>query len=183
MLRLALITFMVVIGLLIGLSFTPEKVKVFPNTFIKLEQARLTLYPSADPDATWNFKAREILYEPNSREATLFNLTDGQRIINEKVDFTLHSEEVTIDKFDNLWGDSIYVHLNNANWDLDMHSNKGKQALINQNFGKFEIPLLLYRGDGISESRDENVRMNFDLTDFEAGGPDTVGYNRFTDEY
>ncbi len=183
MLKLALIGFTIVVGLLVALSFSPEKVKVFPNTFIELNEAQLTLYPSADPEATWSFKAQKTLYEPDTRESTLFNLSDGKRVVNDEVDFTLNSNKVTIDQADNLRGDLIYVHINNANWDLDMHANEGRQVLIDQNIGKFEVPRLLYRGDGISESRDENVRMNFDLTEFEAGGPGTIGYNSFIDEY
>ncbi len=183
MLKLALIAFTVVIGLLIALSFSPEKVKVFPNTFIELSEAKLTLYPSADPEATWSFKTQKIIYEPDTRESELIELTDGKRVVDNEVDFTLASEQITIDQADNLRGDLIYVHINNANWDLDMHAKNNRQVLIDQNIGKFEVPLLLYRGDGISESRDENVSMNFDLTQFEAGGPGTIGYNSFTDEY
>ena len=110
-------------------------------------------------------------------------MSDGKRVINNEVDFTLTSDRVTIDQADNLRGELIYVHINDANWDLDMHASEYRQVLIDQNIGKFEVPLLLYRGDGISESRDENVRMNFDLTEFEAGGPGTIGYNGFIDEY
>ncbi len=183
MLRLALVAFTVVIVLLIALAFSPEKVKVFPNTFIELSESKLTLYPSADPEATWSFKAQKILYEPDTRESELFDLSDGKRVVNDEVDFTLTSDRVTIDQADNLRGDLIYVHINNANWDLDMHASEYRQVLIDQNVGKFEVPLLLYRGDGISESRDENVRMNFDLTEFEAGGPGTIGHNSFIDEH
>ena len=182
MLRLTLIGFSLIVLLLLALSITPKKNRVIPQSIVELNSARLTLYPRADPEATWNFQAGQILYEPESRESTLINLEDGERIVADEVDFTLQSERMTIDGNDDLYGKQVSVHINDANWDLNMQAYKGRDVLIDQNRGKFEVPLLFYSGSGLEESRDENVRMNFNLTNFEAGGLGTIGYTNLVDE-
>ncbi|MEZ4629389.1 MAG: hypothetical protein R2880_01480 [Deinococcales bacterium] len=181
--RLALIALAVVITVLIGLSFLPENSSTNPDTTIHLQEARLSLYPEADPDAIWHFDVAKVDYQPESREADLYEVTNGARMLGEEVDFTLVADKINIDQQDNLHGDTIFVQLvKEGDWNLDMYAHKNRQVLIDQNRGKFEVPLLLYRGSGIEESRAENVRMNFDLTEFESGGPDTENYDRFIDE-
>ncbi len=181
MLRLALLALITVVIVLIGLSLLPQETREIPGSDIQLANTALTLYPEADPNAVWFFEAASADYQPNARTTTLFNVDEGRRVVGGETDFTLNADELVIDNRDNLRGDEIFVYLIEANWNLHMQADDGRQVLIDQSQGKFEVPLLTYSGDGIGESRDENVRMNFDLTDFEAGGPGTVGYNRFAD--
>ncbi len=181
MLRLATIVFTAVVIALLAVSLLPARTRTIPERLIQLGEVNLTLYPQADPEAVWSFSAKKVDYLPQSRETTLYDIADSQRVIKGEVDFTLESELLTIDSQENLRGEQMSVHLIEANWDLDMQARDERQVLIDQRRGKFEVPLLLYSGDGIQESRDENVRMNFDLTDFEAGGPSSIGYNRFID--
>lgn len=181
MLRLALFALIAVVVVLVGLSLLPQEVREIPGSEIGLANTALTLYPEADPNAVWFFEARSAEYQPNARTTTLFNIGDGRRVVNGETDFTLSANELVIDNRDNLRGDELFVYLLEADWNLHMQAADNRQVLIDQSQGKFEVPLLTYSGDGIGESRDENVRMNFDLTDFEAGGPDSIGYNRFAD--
>lgn len=170
-----------VVAVLLALSLMPQRQRVIPDEAILLENAQVTLYPQADPEAVWQFSAPNVDYHTQRQETTLFNIQDGKRLVNNETDFTLRSERITIDANDNLRGDNIFVHLIDANWNLDMQGRAERQVYIQQREGKFEIPILDYSGDGIDSSHDENVRMNFDLTDFEAGGPDSIGYNRFVE--
>jgi hypothetical protein len=166
-------------AVLIGVALLPEQARRIPDSTIQLQNAQVTLYPRADPEAIWHFSAPSVAYAPDTRETTLRNIEDGERVLGGKTDFTLRSEAVTIDADDNLRGERILVHLLDADWDLDMQAKDERLALIDQGSGRFEVPLLLYSGQGIEESRDENVRVTFDLKNFEAGGPDTIGYSSF----
>lgn len=181
MLRVALLAMSLLLAGLISLTLLPRVEQTVPAATITLLSPSLTLYPQADADAVWYFDAERAQYDPNARETVLENIAEGQRVAGGEVDFTLTAEHVTIDRRDNLRSDAMYVHLLDSNWFLDMVAQDDRYVLIDQARGKFEVPLLTYTGDGIGESRDENVRMNFDLTDFEAGGADTIGYNTFRD--
>ena len=183
-LRIALLAFVSIIVILVALSFSPEKQVIVPDTDIHLSNAKISLFPDAkrDPNAVWRFEARSLDYNPNTKESELRDIYDGQRIEDGVVDFTLVSNALTIDNRDNIISDEMYIHLIEANWDLDMFAKGGKEVLIDQSLGKFFVPLLEYRGDGIGETVDENVSMKFDLTEFKSGGEGTIGRNSFIDE-
>lgn len=181
MFRLSLLALGVTVALLVVLSLLPARTRPVPGGTIVLSGAEVTLYPQADPAAVWNFAAERVDYQPDTGETVLRDIGDAARTVDGKVDFTLASAQITIDAEENLRGKRIQAHLIEANWDLDMQGADNRQVLIDQAQGRFEVPLLDYQGDGIGESRDQNVSMTFDLTDFSAGGPDTVGYNRFID--
>lgn len=181
MFRLALLALGLTVAVLVALSLFPQRRQVTPGGTIALTGAAVTLYPQADPGAVWHFAAEHVDYEPDVQETILRDIGDAERNVGGKTDFTLASKRLVIDAQENLRGRRIQAHLLEANWNLDMQGADGRQVLINQEQGRFEVPLLDYSGDGIGESRDQNVSMTFDLKDFSAGGPDTVGYNRFID--
>ncbi len=181
MFRLAFLALSLTVTTLVVLSLFPQGAQVTPSGTIALSGAAVTLYPQADPDAVWNFAAERVDYEPDVQETVLYNIDDAERNVQGKTDFTLAAQRLVIDAQENLRGERIRAHLLEANWDLDMQSVDDRQVLIDQEQGRFEVPLLDYSGDGIGESRDQNVSMTFNLKDFSAGGPDTVGYNRFID--
>lgn len=183
MLRLSLLGFIVVIALLIGLALLPEKVTVNPDEDIQLAQSRMTLYPEQDAEAIWRFAADTIRYNPVSRESTLYDLSDGARWLDGAIDFTLDSDEMVIDSQDNIRSDAILVHITDLNWDLYMTARDERPVRIDQNLGKFYAPRYTATGEGLGgENIEENVSLNFDLTEFMAGGPGTVGKNSFVDE-
>ena len=177
MLRLAILLFLVIIGLLFGLSFLPDSQRAVPDATIKLSDATITLFPQEDPEAIWYFSSPNVNYDPDLRETTLFNVHDGKRTLVGKTDFTLESDEVTISGDDNLYGNKIVVSLIEEATTLDMQAKEGRQVLINQSQGQFEIPRVELSGDmrGIKE----NMYISFDLRKFSAGGPGTVGITEF----
>jgi hypothetical protein len=174
----ALLTLLVVLG---GLALLPERERAVPDEHIVLFDVHLSLYPQADRAAVWTFTADTVSYRPSSRETTLHRISDGQRLVGGVVDFILRSDEVVIDAQDNLRGERILVHLVEANWDLDMQARGGRPVVIDQRAGTFSVPVLTYTGDGLGANRAENVRMNFDLTDFQASCEGASCYNQFED--
>lgn len=178
-LKLALSAAGVVLCGLAIIALLPQDVREVPDEQVTLEAPRLTLYPQADPEAVWTFGARRASYDPSSRETTLFEIEEGQRMVGEVLDFTLQSDLITIDNQDNLRGEQIFVHLIEDNSDLDMQAKEDRLVLINQRDGTFEVPRLEYTGEGLGSNLLENVRASFDLEQFEAGGPDTIGFSEF----
>ena len=182
MLRLSLVALGAVVVFLVVLALLPRQERVVPGEDIVLDDARVTLYPQADPEAVWHFRSQRVDYNPTSRESVLYNLEDSERVVGGETDFTLESDEVVIDAQDNLRGEQIFVHLVEAEWDLDMQGSGGQGVFIDQARGKFEIPILDYTGKGLGScNHAERVRMNFDLSDYEAGGEGTVSCNEFED--
>ena len=182
MLRLTAIALAVtVIGLLV-VALLPQGERVVPGEVIELSGADVTLYPEADPEAVWYFDADTVDYDPAIGETTLYNVDDARRTVGGETDFTLASEEVVIDTEDNLRGERMLVHLVEANWDLTMQASEVQRVVIDQAEGKFEVPILDYTGDGLGQNHAENVRMNFDLTDYEAQCEGVSCRNEFRDQ-
>ena len=178
MLKLALIALGAVTALLLALALWPQGERRVPESRIQLSDTAVTLYPRADPAAVWRFDAPEVAYDPESRETTLYRITDGARLEDGETDFTLHSEEITIDSEDNLRGDALTARLAAEETDLAMSAKFGRQVFINQAAGHFEIPHLEL-SDAYGDGTYENMRISFDLQEFSAGGPGTVGYSAF----
>ena len=63
---LILLAALVVIGLVV--SFIPNPGSV-PLGNVKLDGVTLELYPAADPDAKWLFKASTVTVDPETRES------------------------------------------------------------------------------------------------------------------
>jgi len=181
MLKLALAALLATLAVLASLTILPERERVVPDERIVLRDVHLSLYPQADRAAVWTFAADTVSYRPSSRETTLQQITDGQRLVAGVLDFTLRSGEVVIDAQDNLRGERIQVHLVEANWDLEMQARPGQPVVIDQRAGTFTVPVLSFTGDGLGANRAENVRMNFDLTDFQASCEGASCYNQFED--
>jgi hypothetical protein len=179
-LKLALTALVVVVLTLAAVTLLPERARVIPDSAIHLHSARVVLYPQADPQAIWYFGAETVLYEPSTRETVLLNLFDGQRTVGGEIDFTLQSERIVIDRDDNLRGERMFVHLVEAEMDLDMQAKGERLVLIDQRRGRFEVPRLELLGENMRATY-EDMRTSFDLTEFEAGGPGTVGYSEFED--
>lgn len=174
MFRLALIGLALVVGLLIVLSLTPERLRPIPESTITLAGASVVLYPEADPEAVWTFASPAVAYEPDSRTTVLRDVQDGARTEGGEVDFTVASPELTIDRNDDLRGDRIVAFLVESEDCLIMTAAEGAPVVIDQGDGRFEVPSMSITGptwgDGTNFPR---VRASFDLTTFEAGGPGT----------
>ncbi len=179
MLRLALLALIVVVGALAALTLLPERRATVPEALISLSGARVALYPRADPEAVWRFSAPTVSYNPNRRETTLLDITDGRRMVGELTDFTLASDRIVIDRSDDLRGETIHAHLVEDEIDLLMESRGERTVLIDQDTARFEVPRATMTGPDMGASIFEDMRISFDFTEFEAGGPGTVGYAEF----
>lgn len=182
MLRLAISAFVLIVAVLVVLSLLPEKEIVNPDDDVQLYNSRMTLYPQQDPAAIWRFAADTVSYNPVSRESTLFDLSEGARWLDDAIDFSLASEEMVIDNEDNIRSDAMLIHITDMDWDLHMTAKDARPVYISQSEGKFYAPRYTASGEGLgAENIEENVSLNFDLTEFVAGGPGTVGINSFVD--
>lgn len=174
MFRIALIALALVVGLLIVLSLMPERARPIPESTIELSGAEVVLYPEADPEAVWTFASPAVSYEPDSRQTTLNDVRDGARIEGGEVDFTVASEQLTIDRNDNLRGERIVAFLVESEDCLVMSAENGVPVVIDQDEGRFEVPSMRITGPTWGDgTRFPRVRASFDLTTFEAGGPGT----------
>jgi hypothetical protein len=179
--RWALASLFAVLGTLVVLATLPDRRADAPDASIRLFDARLVLYPEADPDAVWTFAVPEAAYDPVAETTTLFDLREGARRVGDEVDFTLQGAEVIIDRNDDLRGDQLRAVLQADGLQLDMEARAGRQVVIDQRAGRFEVPRASITGDGL-DGVYEDMRIAFDFTEFEAGGPGTVGYATFEAE-
>jgi hypothetical protein len=101
MTRLALIALaaLIIFGVVVSILPAP---KSEAKAEVLLEGVSLELYPAADPDAKWFFSAKDVRYNPETRESTVRLEGIGQRVLKGKVDLELRSDVLTIDSQDNL---------------------------------------------------------------------------------
>jgi hypothetical protein len=177
--RAALWTLAIVILGLFGLSLLPDRRPDLPDATIDLRNARVVLLPEADPEAIWTFSAPLARFDPERDTTELLGVEDGQRTVAGVVDFTLRSERLIIDRRDDLIGERIDAYLIADGWDVLMEGRAGRQVLVRQETGRFEAPHVEMSGEGIGESIYQDMRISFDFTDFQAGGPGTVGTSAF----
>ncbi len=179
MVRWAALAFAVVVAALVALALSPQTPPSVPSAVIELSSVNLTLFPQLDPDAVWYFAAPTASYAPDRQETTLDEVSDGRRTLGGETDFTLTADSVTIDRADNLRGDHMHAHLVADDLDLDMLAKGSRTVFIDQRAGRFEVPRAVMTGKDLGESVFEDMRISFDFTEFEAGGPGTVGYAQF----
>ncbi len=177
--RAALFALAAVLVALVVVALLPQHRGTVPGATIVLHDATVALYPQADPTAVWSFRAPDVQYDPNSQDTTLLHIQDGRRVVNGKTDFTLASDRVVIDSNDNLHGEHIQAHLVSEDVNLDMVGRGGRQVLINQRRGQFEVPRVTVTDPEKNTIVFEDMRIGFDFTTFQAGGPGTVGYGEF----
>ena len=177
--RWVVVAFLAVVATLALLSVGPRRVNVEVRDVIALQDASVTLFPASDPEAVWGFDAPDVTYDPAMGETTLVQIRDGERRVGSAVDFTLRSDELVIDRNDDLRGERMDVYLVEDELDVEMQGVEGRQVVVDHGDGVFEVPRIRIYGEDFGESRYEEMRVSFDFTRFEAGGPDTIGYSEF----
>ena len=170
---------LVVLVALAALALAPRPERIEPVETIELDATVVRLFPASDPDAVWNFSAPSATYDPGRRETTLREIEDGERRVEDEVDFTLVADELVIGRDDDLRGARLDVHLVADDLDVEMLGEGRRLVQVDQEAGRFEVPRLRIYGEDFGESRYEEMSVSFDFTDFEAGGPDTIGYSDF----
>lgn len=177
--RWAMVGFAALLALLLALALAPQEAVVQADDEVRLDAATVNLYPAADPEASWTFLAPEVTYDPGNRETTLRRIENGERRVGSTTDFTITSDEMTIQRDDDLRGERMDVHLVEDDLDVAMRSADRRQVVVDHGEGVFEVPRIRIYGEDFGESRYEEMRVTFDFTSFEAGGPDTIGYSEF----
>jgi len=177
--RYAAVALVAVLVALVVLSLLPSAERPGVRETILLTSATVRLFPAADPDAVWRFAAPEVEYDPASRETTLLSIRDGERRVGDAVDFTLAAERLVIGRDDDLRSARLEVHLVEDDLDVEMEASGDRLVRVDQEAGTFEVPRMRIFGSDFGESRYEDMRIGFDFTEFEAGGPDTIGYSEF----
>lgn len=168
-----------VLLILLALALGPRAERPEVREDIVLEDAVVRLFPASDPDAVWRFEAPVASYDPAARETTLNRIEDGERRVDDEVDFTLGSDRLVIGRDDDLRSARMDVHLVADDLDVEMEGVEGRQVRVDQEAGRFEVPRIRIFGEGFGESRYQEMSVSFDFTDFDAGGPDTIGYSEF----
>ncbi len=167
----------VVLVALAVLTGGPEAVE--GDDRIVLESASVRLFPRSDPEAVWQFEAPVVRYDLASSEASLEPVREGSRSVGGRVDFRLSAPSITVRSNDDLRANTLNVFLVEDDLNVDLRASDERQVLVDHRAGRFEVPSLRMHGEGFGESRYEDVTTNFDFTEFEAGGPGTVGFSRF----
>ncbi|HEX7005407.1 MAG TPA: hypothetical protein VF168_14580 [Trueperaceae bacterium] len=175
MLRTALLVFAVFITVLVVLSLLPDRRAALPEQQIKLSDAQVTLFPQADPEAVWRFDAPRAEYDPEEGTSVLFDINEGRREVGGEVDFTVAAEKLTINREDDILGETIYAYLVESGDCLTMRGSSENPVVIDQQQGDFIVPVMEVTGPNWGDdTRIENMIVSFDLTDFDGGGPGTT---------
>lgn len=167
---------------LLSLTLLPDRRGELPAAVIELRQAEVLLMPAVDPNALWTFSAPHARFDPERDTTELEGVEDGARWVDGELDFTLRSPFIVIDRRDDLITEELDAHLIADGWDVRMEGRAGRNVLIRQESGRFEAPHVEMSGDGIGDSVYQDMRITFDFTDFQAGGPGTVGTSAFVSE-
>jgi hypothetical protein len=120
---------------------------------VQLSNVRLELYPAADPDAKWQFRAKDVVYNPETRESKVLLSDKGYRLVDGKINLELKASELTIDSSENLRLENTDVYVPESCFILRMQNRdeNGHQigfVTIDQNTG-YNAPLVLARAPTI----------------------------------
>src|SRR5690606_36148811 len=118
-------------------------------------------------------------FDPDTSVTELLNVEDGARTVAGEIDFTLRAERLIIDRRDDLVTSRLDAHLVADSWDVVMEAREGRDVLVRQDQGRFEVPHVEITGEGIGQSVYQDMTISFDFTDFQAGGPGTIGTSAF----
>jgi hypothetical protein len=132
--RVSLIALGILILVGLVLSFLPSSAKP-PLGEVTLENVDLVLYPAADPNAKWTFKAGIVKYNPDSRSSVATKLSEGKRLVKGTLDLVLKADTITIDSNDNLSTQTAEVYIPKGCWTVKLGQNTGNMVMINQDSG------------------------------------------------
>jgi hypothetical protein len=158
---LILLAALVVIGLVV--SFIPNPGSV-PLGNVKLDGVTLELYPAADPDAKWLFKASSVTVDPETRESVATLEGDGIRYVKGKPDLYLRSTTVTIDGNDNLRTQEARIYIPKGCYVLKLGQPGAAFVTIDQNTG-YSAPYADLQSEGFN-SNGTDFTSNFEMDNF-----------------
>jgi hypothetical protein len=164
---LILLAALVVIGLVV--SFIPNPGSV-PLGNVKLDGVTLELYPAADPDAKWLFKASTVTVDPETRESVATLDGDGIRYVKGKPDLYLRSTTVTIDGNDNLRTQEARIYIPKGCYVLKLGQPGAAFVTIDQNTG-YSAPYADIQSEGYTQTGTD-FTSNFEIEKVHMNNPD-----------
>jgi hypothetical protein len=159
--RVSLIALGILILVGLVLSFLPSSAKP-PLGEVTLENVDLVLYPAADPNAKWTFKAGIVKYSPESRSSVATELSEGKRLVKGKLDLSLYTKTVTIDSNDNLQTQRATIFIPDGCYVLKLGQDSGQQVQIDQNAG-YRAPYIDLTSPNLSYTA-QDFSASFDMT-------------------
>jgi hypothetical protein len=158
--RVSLIALGILILLGLVLSVLPSPAKP-PLAEVTLEKVDLVLYPAADPNAKWTFKAGIVKYNPESRSSVATELSEGKRLVKGKLDLSLYTKTVTIDSNDNLQTQRATIFIPDGCYVLKLGQDTGQQVQIDQNAG-YRAPYIDLNSPNLSYTA-QDFQASFDM--------------------
>ena len=155
---LIMLAALVVIGLVV--SFIPNTQKV-PLGQVQLDGVTLELYPAADLDAKWVFKASTVTVDPETRESIATLDGDGVRLVKDKPDLYLRAPTVTIDGNDNIRTQEAKIYIPKDCYVLKLGQAGAAFVTIDQNTG-YSAPYADLNSPSVFQSG-PNFSSNFDF--------------------
>jgi hypothetical protein len=159
--RVSLIALGILILIGLVLSFLPSSAKT-PLGEVTLENVDLVLYPAADPNAKWTFKAGVVKYNPESRSSVATEMKEGKRLVKGKLDLSLYTKTVTIDSNDNLQTQRATIYIPDGCYVLKLGTDTGQQVQIDQNAG-YRAPYIDLTSPNLSYTA-QDFTASFDMT-------------------
>jgi hypothetical protein len=153
------------IGLGVVISLLPAP-KSPAKAEVRLSGVQLELYPAADPDAKWEFRAKDVVYNPETRESVVQLVGAGRRILDNKTDLELKTDQITIDASDNLRTSQARIFIPNGCYFLRLSSNGANMVLIDQNAG-YRAPNVDVDSENLN-AIGTDFSANFDMTNTNA---------------
>jgi hypothetical protein len=156
---LIMLAALVVIGLVV--SFIPNAQKV-PLGQVQLDGVTLELYPAADLDAKWVFKASTVTVDPETRESIATLDGDGIRYVKNKPDLYLRTPTVTIDGNDNIRTQEAKIYIPKGCLVLKLGQPNAAFVTIDQNAG-YSAPYVDIQSEDYTQTGID-FKSNFDVT-------------------
>jgi hypothetical protein len=156
---LILLAALVVIGLVV--SFIPNPGSV-PLGNVKLDGVTLELYPAADLDAKWVFKASTVTVDPETRESIATLSGDGIRFVKGKADLYLRTPTVIIDGNDNIRTQEAKIYIPKGCLVLKLGQPNAAFVTIDQNAG-YSAPYVDIQSEDYTQTGID-FKSNFDVT-------------------
>jgi hypothetical protein len=165
---LIMLAALVLIGLVV--SFIPNPARATLGN-VQLEGVNLELYPAADPDAKWIFKASTVTFDPETRESVATLNGDGVRYIKGKPDLYLRSSTITIDGNDNLRTQEAKIYIPKGCYVLKLGQPGAAFVMIDQNTG-YSAPYVDIQSEGYTQTGTD-FTSNFEIEKVRMRNPDT----------
>ncbi|MCD0160711.1 MULTISPECIES: hypothetical protein [unclassified Deinococcus] len=161
-----------ILGFALIFALLPGADRTAVATGAVLSGVQLTLYPSRDPDAVWQFRAGQVTNDPLLSETRLTDLGQGQRLLRERdasgrltgrqtLDATLSAPDLTIDGQDNMTTRQARITLVQQCADIDLQGTEQTPVKIEQGSG-FSAPVAELDSP-LMTGHVEKLRMSFDF--------------------